>query len=198
MGLLVEKSTKDLKMKVFIALLCLISSAYAWNYALQGADWGTLSGSSGELLYPECNGDRQSPIDIVREKTILYEGDDMLDFSFNYCDEISGYFKNNGHTILGNFISIGDHQLLMGLNIWLMEYEMLLKFILYMFVKITSMTFLEPWQIPRVWLFWEFSLKEELMMMLILLGLILLLMLLWKLLLKETTNILSVMKPGST
>ena len=86
-------------MKVFIALLCLISSAYAWNYAQQGADWGSEMDSSGELLYPECNGDRQSPIDIVREKTILYEGDDMLDFSFNYCDEISGYFKNNGHTI---------------------------------------------------------------------------------------------------
>merc|ERR1712029_381108 len=72
------------------------------------------------------------------------------------------------------------------------------KFISYMFVKITSITFLELWQILRVWLFWEFSLKEELMMMLILPGLILLLMLLWKLLRKETTHILSVMKPGST
>jgi len=90
-------------MKVSIAFFFLISSAYgaAWDYTTgQGADWGTIDADSdGNADYPLCNGDRQSPIDIVREKTILYEGDDMLGFSFNYCDGISGYYASNGHTI---------------------------------------------------------------------------------------------------
>jgi len=94
-------------MKVSIAFLFLISSVYvaasgpSWDYTSgpQGADWGTIVDGEGDLEWPLCNGDRQSPIDIVREKTILYEGDDMLGFSFNYCDGISGYFQSNGHTI---------------------------------------------------------------------------------------------------
>lgn len=90
-------------MKVSIAFLFLISSVYggAWDYTSgpQGADWGAIVDGEGDLENPLCNGDRQSPIDIVREKTILYEGDDMLGFSFNYCDGISGYFASNGHTI---------------------------------------------------------------------------------------------------
>jgi len=94
-------------MKVSIAFLFLISSVYVaasgptWDYTSgpQGADWGTIVDGEGDLVWPLCNGDRQSPIDIVREKTILYEGDDMLGFSFNYCDGISGYYASNGHTI---------------------------------------------------------------------------------------------------
>ena len=91
-------------MKVSIAFFFLISSAYGatWDYTTgpQGADWGD--------DYPACNGDRQSPIDIVREKTILYEGDDMLGFSFNYCDGISGFYQSNGHTIQFNPDCDGD------------------------------------------------------------------------------------------
>ena len=79
------------------------SSAYgadvAWDYSQQGNNWATLEDDNGNIAYPLCNGDHQSPINIIREKTILYEGNDMLDFSMAYCDSLPGYFKNNGHTI---------------------------------------------------------------------------------------------------
>ena len=57
--------------------------AFAWNYGQHGADW-------------TCTGENQSPIDIKRETTVLFEGEDMLDFSFDYCQSIPGFFTNNG------------------------------------------------------------------------------------------------------
>ena len=55
----------------------------AWDYGLHGADWES------------CSGDRQSPIDIKRDNTILLDYD-MLDLSMDYCQSISGLFKNDG------------------------------------------------------------------------------------------------------
>ena len=52
--------------------------------------------------------DRQSPIDIIPRNAIEYCGDEMLDFAASYCDTISGYFKNNGHTLQFDIDVSGD------------------------------------------------------------------------------------------
>lgn len=98
-------------MKAIVIVLCVISCVYSvkganeeWVYDTpgmeQGADWPTQDkNSDGNPDYPLCGGDRQSPIDLNSAKTIMYEGTDFVDFSFTYCDDLKGFFKNNGHTI---------------------------------------------------------------------------------------------------
>ena len=68
----------------------------AWDYTEQGADWA-MSGCSGYV--ETCAGERQSPIDIIQAQTILYPGTETLTFSTSYCDDISGKFINNNHTL---------------------------------------------------------------------------------------------------
>ena len=67
------------------------TQAVEWNYTTLGADW--------PILVETCGGDRQSPINIQREKTIKYEGSDFVDFSTSYCGKTNGILKNNGHTL---------------------------------------------------------------------------------------------------
>ena len=83
--------------KALLLLLGLINLAIAsYNYDEQGADWAT----SGDSAYVEaCAGFRQSPIDIIRKETIRYEGHEIHDFSFNYCENILGKLKNTGTTL---------------------------------------------------------------------------------------------------
>ena len=80
----------------------LVGSTFAdecsWNYLEQGADWAT-GGFSGACFNPDCDGDRQSPIDIIRNNSLEYGGTEVMTFATSYCDFISGYFKNNGHTL---------------------------------------------------------------------------------------------------
>ena len=71
----------------YIVIFSYMNVALAWDYGLHGADWES------------CTGDRQSPIDIKRDNTILLDGNDMLDFSLDYCQSISGLFKNDGKTL---------------------------------------------------------------------------------------------------
>ena len=68
--------------------------ANAWDYSEQGLDWA-------EDGLGSCSGSRQSPIDIIRDQTILYTGPDFdsFEFSTNYCADIEGVFKNDGHTL---------------------------------------------------------------------------------------------------
>ncbi len=82
-----------MKLGATFLILVFISQTQAveWNYTLLGADW--------PLLVEICDGDRQSPINIQREKTIKYEGSDFVDFSTTYCGTINGILKNNGHTL---------------------------------------------------------------------------------------------------
>jgi len=88
-------------MKVVIVILCTLGSTFAWTYDSQGSDWPG-SFPTGDSPVPLCDGDRQSPIDLNSNKTIQYDGSEFVAFSMNYCEELSGYFFNNNHTIQFN------------------------------------------------------------------------------------------------
>ena len=88
-----------------MTILGLLASANAWDYSQQGDNWAL----SGDADYVEaCAGDRQSPIDIVRDNAMDVSGMDFVDFSPMYCENISGYFFNNGHTLQFNIDVSGD------------------------------------------------------------------------------------------
>jgi len=86
-------------MKVAIVILCTFVSTFAWDYASQGADWPASDPTPEGSPVAYCDGDRQSPIDLNSDKTIKYDGSEFVAFSMNYCEDLSGYFFNNGHTI---------------------------------------------------------------------------------------------------
>ena len=82
-----------------------MGSAHAWDYSSQGDNWAL----SGDSDYVEaCAGDMQSPIDFDRAEVTEFSGMDNLTFSAMYCDLISGYFFNNGHTLQFNIDEDGD------------------------------------------------------------------------------------------
>lgn len=50
------------------------AEASPWSYDEQGADWGSLRNSStGTLLFADCNGNQQSPIDLAPAAALLTE-----------------------------------------------------------------------------------------------------------------------------
>ena len=72
----------------------MIGSIHAWDYSSRGIDWATVDDDD---YIANCAGTSQSPINIVRQDTILVE--DELKPLRKACGDVVGKFKNNGHTL---------------------------------------------------------------------------------------------------